>query len=391
MNVCAVLLAAGSGSRMESSENKVFLKFDEQSAVMRCIRAFNETNLFSHIVLVCKAEEEEYLREKISRHDKGKNFIFCIGGSERQYSVENALEYVPEETDIIAVHDVARCFVTPKIIRDCVSSAIRFGSGVAAVGATDTIKRAKEGVVVETLNRSELVHVQTPQVFKADILRKAYNQAVKDGFLGTDDASLVERIGESVHIVSSSADNIKLTTKADIKEGRKIVENRKKSDIRIGNGFDMHAFAENRKLILGGVEIAYELGLEGHSDADVLIHAIMDALLGAARLGDIGVLFSPDDMRFKDISSLLLLREVGDLLKKYGYSIVNIDSTVIMQTPKIKSYSSQMIENIAEALDMNPIYVNVKATTTEFLGTVGRGEGAAAQAVCILQKHGDNI
>lgn len=391
MNVCAVLLAAGNGTRMSSSSNKVFLKFDEQSAVMRCIRAFQETGLFTNIVVVCKKDEEAYLREKIFRHDKSKNFIFCVGGSERQYSVENALEYVPVEADIIAVHDAARCFVTPQIIRDCVSSAIRFGSGVAGVKATDTIKRVKNGIVVETLKRSELVHVQTPQVFKADILRSAYKKAVEDGFLGTDDASLVERLGERVRIVSSSVDNIKLTTKADIKEGQKIVEKRKKSDIRIGNGFDMHAFAENRKLVLGGVEIENEFGLDGHSDADVLIHAIMDALLGAARLGDIGILFPPGDPRFKDISSLILLKEVGDLLKKYGYTIVNIDSTIIMQTPKVKAYGSQMIENIAGALEMNPIYINVKATTTEYLGSVGRGEGAAAQAVCILQKYGDEL
>lgn len=388
MNVCAVILAAGSGVRMQSDSNKVFIKFDEQSAVMRCLTAFEQTGLFSHVVLVCRPEEREYLRQKVKRHNKG-NIIICDGGSERQYSVENALEFVPPETDIIAVHDAARCFVTPKIIRDCVSSAIRFGSGVAAVAATDTIKRAIDGVVVETLNRSELVHVQTPQVFRADILRAAYKKAVQDGFLGTDDASLVERLGSIVRIVSGSPENIKLTTKSDVEEGNKIVAARKFSDIRIGNGFDMHAFSVDRKLVLGGVEIPYEYGLEGHSDADVLVHAIMDALLGAARLGDIGILFPPSDMKYKGISSILLLREVGDLLKKYGYKIVNIDSTIIMQAPKISAYSAKMIENIALALGMDSVYVNVKATTTEYLGTLGRGEGAAAQAVCILQKCGD--
>ncbi|MDL2238371.1 2-C-methyl-D-erythritol 4-phosphate cytidylyltransferase [Christensenellaceae bacterium OttesenSCG-928-K19] len=389
MNVCAVILAAGSGKRMELDTNKVFIKFDDQSAVVRCLKTFEGTGLFSSIVVVCRPEEREIIRRKAARYLKGNTFIFCDGGAERQYSVENALEYVPEEADIIAVHDAARCFVTHKIIKDCVSSAIRFGSGVAGIGATDTIKRTQNGVVTETLKRDELICVQTPQVFRVDVLKKAYKKAVEDGFLGTDDASLVERLGETVHIVSGSVDNIKLTTQADVAEGEKIAEEqaKKASDIRIGNGFDMHAFAQDRKLILGGVDIPSEFGLDGHSDADVLVHAIMDALLGASRLGDIGKLFPPDDMRFKDISSIKLLKEVGDLLRKYGYKIVNIDSTVIMQAPKISSYSVKMIKNIAQALDMDEIYVNVKATTTEYLGALGRGEGAAAQAVCILQKR----
>jgi len=386
MNVCAVILAAGSGVRMQSDTNKVFLEFEDQSAVVRCLKTFEETQLFSVVVVVCKPDERSIIKRKAAEYLRGRTYIFCDGGSERQYSVENALEYVPDDTDIIAVHDAARCFVSPKIIRDCVSSAIRFGSGVAGIGATDTIKRAKGGVVTETLRRDELVVIQTPQVFHAGILRKAYRKAVEDGFLGTDDASLVERTGHDVYIVDGAKDNIKLTTPEDIAEGEKIAREQKRADVRIGNGFDMHAFADGRSLILGGVEIPGAYGLDGHSDADVLTHAIMDSLLGAARLGDIGVLFPPSDNRYKGISSIKLLREVGDLLKKYGYKIVNIDSTIIMQAPRVSGYASHMIDNIADALKMDAVYVNVKATTTEYLGALGRGEGAAAQAVCILQK-----
>lgn len=385
MDVCAVILAAGSGTRMQGNTNKVFIKFDEQSAVVRCLKTFERTGLFSSVVVVCKPEEREEIERKAEKYLRGNSYIFCDGGSERQYSMKNALECVPEDADIIAVHDAARCFVTPKIIQDCVDSAIRLGSGVAGVAATDTIKRTQNGVVTETLDRHELVHVQTPQVFRADILRRAYAQAAEDGFLGTDDASLVERLGEQVHIVDGSPENIKLTTPGDIAAGEKILKHRQ-SDLRIGNGFDVHAFAAGRKLVLGGVEIPAEKGLDGHSDADVLVHAIMDALLGAAHLGDIGKLFPPTDMQYKDISSLKLLREVGKQLRIYGYKVVNIDSTVILQAPKIGQYSAQMAENIADALEMDAEYVNVKATTTEFLGAMGRGEGAAAQAVCILQK-----
>ncbi|WP_066649197.1 bifunctional 2-C-methyl-D-erythritol 4-phosphate cytidylyltransferase/2-C-methyl-D-erythritol 2,4-cyclodiphosphate synthase [Christensenella timonensis] len=388
MKICAVILAAGSGRRMELDTNKVFIKFEEQSAVIRCLKTFGATELFSDIIVACKAQERDIVKRKIEKYiGGGETVMICDGGAERQYSVRNALEFVPGDADIVVVHDAARCFVTERIIRDCVSSAIRHGSGVAAVKATDTIKRAKKGVVTETLPREELVCVQTPQAFRADLLKQAYQKAEQDGFLGTDDASLVERLGKKVHVVTGSPDNIKLTTRKDVDHGRQIVRNQESSDLRIGNGFDMHQFAQGRKLVLGGVTIPSDIGLDGHSDADVLVHAIMDALLGAARLGDIGGLFPDTDPQYKDIYSIDLLRGIGDLLRKYGYKIINIDSTIIMQKPKVSAYREQMMDNIAAALDMTREYVNVKATTTEYLGAVGRGEGAAAQAVCILQKQ----
>lgn len=388
MKICAVLLAAGSGRRMEIDTNKVFIKFEEQSAVIRCLKTFHATGLFSDMIVTCKSEEREIVTRKVEKYISGEETVMiCDGGSERQYSVMNALALVPQDADIVVVHDAARCFVTERIIRDCVSSAIRHGSGVAAVAATDTIKRAKKGIVTETLPREELVCVQTPQAFKKDLIMQAYEKADEDGFLGTDDASLVERLGIRVHVVTGSPDNIKLTTPKDVDHGKQIVKNQESSDLRIGNGFDMHQFAQGRRLVLGGVTIPSEIGLEGHSDADVLVHAIMDALLGAARLGDIGGLFPDTDPKYKDVYSIHLLREIGDLLRKYGYKIINIDSTIIMQKPKVSAYREQMMDNIAHALDMTREYVNVKATTTEYLGAVGRGEGAAAQAVCILQRQ----
>lgn len=387
MKICAIILAAGSGRRMKMDTNKVFIKFDEQSAVVRCMKTFEATGLFSNMIIVCRHEERDMIERKAARYVKNMKCLFCDGGKERQDSVANALQLVPEDTDIVMVHDAARCFVTERIIRDCAASAIRCGSGVVAIPATDTIKRAKRNVVQETLPREELVCVQTPQAFSRDLIMRAYEQAAEDGFLGTDDASLVERICGEVHIVSGSPDNIKLTTKADVEQGNDIARKQQASDIRIGNGFDMHAFAKNRKLVLGGVEIPSDYGLDGHSDADVLVHAIMDALLGAARMGDIGALFPDNDPKYKDIYSIKLLEEVGTLLTKYGYSVVNIDSTLIMQKPKVMPFRDAMVENIAGALGMPRSYVNVKATTTEYLGAIGRGEGAAAQAVCILQKR----
>jgi 2-C-methyl-D-erythritol 4-phosphate cytidylyltransferase/2-C-methyl-D-erythritol 2,4-cyclodiphosphate synthase len=386
MKACAVLLAAGSGKRMEMDTNKVLIEFENESAVMRCLKTFEKTGLFSDVVVVCREADLDLIRRKVTEFPHDANYLLCVGGEERQHSVKNALALVPEDAKVVAVHDAARCFVTPEIVQDCVASAIRFGSGVAAVRAVDTIKRAQDGIVVETLPREELVIVQTPQVFKKELLVKAHQKADEDGFLGTDDASLVERLDAPVRVVNGSMENIKLTTKEDVLKGKEIIEDRKFSDIRIGNGFDMHAFAEGRKLVLGGVEILNERGLEGHSDADVLIHAVMDALLGAARMDDIGKLFPPADPQYKDIDSTKLLREVGGLLEKSGYKIINIDSTIIMQAPKIADYRAEMAENMARALSVDAAYINVKATTTERLGTLGRGEGAAAQAVCIIQK-----
>ena len=386
MKFCAIILAAGSGRRMKMDTNKVFIKFDEQSAVVRCLKTFEATGLFSDIIVVCKPEERETMERKANKYVKGVRCVFCEGGRERQHSVANALRLVPGDADIVMVHDAARCFVTERIIRDCAASAIRCGSGVTAIPATDTIKRTRRNVVEETLPREELVCVQTPQAFSRDLIMRAYAQAAEDGFLGTDDASLVERICDEVHIVPGSPDNIKLTTRADVEQGEDIARKQQASDIRIGNGFDMHAFAKGRRLVIGGVEIPCEFGLDGHSDADVLVHAIMDALLGAARMGDIGELFPDTDPKYKDIYSIDLLKEVGTLLARYGYCVINIDSTLIMQKPKVMPYRDAMVENIANALGMPRSYVNVKATTTEYLGAVGRGEGAAAQAACILQK-----
>ena len=198
---------------------------------------------------------------------------------------------------------------------------------------------------------------------------------------------LVERIGGKVYAVDGGRDNIKITTPEDICYAEYVLERRREmGEIRVGHGYDVHKLVEDRKLILGGVDIAHSLGLLGHSDADVLTHAIMDALLGAAALGDIGRHFPDNDNRYKDISSLVLLERVSDLLKKEGYSIQNIDVTLIMQKTKIAPYIDSMIENISKTLGINRGRVNIKATTEEKLGFTGRQEGVSCHAVAMIKK-----
>lgn len=386
----AVILAAGSARRMDLGQNKVFLKFDQQSAVVRCVQTFLGTGLFSSLVVVCREEDLGILCAKLDAHVRDPRCQVCVGGPERQDSVRNALALVPGDATYVAVHDAARCFVTEDVIEASLASARRYGSGVAAIPATDTIKRVAGDIVEETLDRSKLVCVQTPQTFEASVLRAAYEKAARDGFLGTDDASLVERLGVAVHVSPGSPENIKLTVPADIGLGEWILERRHwRQDAvhpRVGTGFDVHAFCKGRPLVLGGVAVPSDAGLLGHSDADVLTHAVMDALLGAAGLPDIGCLFPDTDPAYEGIRSLELLSQVGRKVREKGFSIQSIDCTLLLERPRVAPYTRQMAEGIAGALDVDASLVNVKATTLEGLGALGRGEGAGAQAVCLLEK-----
>ena len=238
----------------------------------------------------------------------------------------------------------------------------------------DSLRRSL-GESSRSVNREDYYAVQTPQGFKKSILIEAYDKAMRDGFTGTDDASLVERAGYEVEIVKGDYRNIKITTKEDLP-----MEN------RIGTGFDVHAFSEGRDLILGGVRIPFEKGLAGHSDADVLTHALMDALLGAAALGDIGRLFPDTDEDYRGISSMVLLKRVAGLIADNFFSIGNIDITLIAQRPKISPYTEEMRSSIAAVLGIDKSRISIKGTTTEKLGFVGREEGIAAEAVCLIYR-----
>ena len=252
----------------------------------------------------------------------------------------------------------------------------------------------ENGFVAGTPQRSLLRAVQTPQIFKAELLHRAYGNENLRGAAVTDDASLVERLGVKVAVAEGSYENIKITTPEDLLLAEKICADRgmamqqeiKVPQFRVGTGFDVHRLTENRKLILCGVEVPYELGLDGHSDADVAVHALMDALLGAAALGDIGRHFPDTDERFKGADSMKLLAHVIALLKERCWHVNNADVTIIAQRPKLAGFILQMRDNLAAALELGEDAVNVKATTTEKLGFTGRGEGIAAEACVSLIK-----
>ena len=304
----------------------------------------------------------------------GLPFSIVYGGKERQDSVANALSAI-EKADIVAMHDGARCFVKPEVIRQCVYEAKKSGAAAAGVRTTDTIKRTKDGYITETLDRAELINIQTPQVFSFELIKKAHRKAEEDGFIGTDDCSLVERLGAAITFVEADSSNIKVTTPEDIALAKRIAGER----VRVGTGYDVHRLVEGRPLVLGGETIAYTHGLLGNSDADVLLHAIMDAMLGAAACRDIGYHFPCTD-EFKGADSLGLLSETADIIKGEGYEVTGIDATVIAQRPKVSPHIDNMRANIAKTLGLDIKYVSVKATTTEGLGFEGEGKGISAMA-----------
>ena len=293
---------------------------------------------------------------------------------------------------LVAVHDAARPFVSQSVIADTIAAAARCGAAAPAVPVKDTIKQAKggngktvpEGCMVEnTPDRSTLYAVQTPQCFD----RAAYLAALEEldeekARLVTDDCSLFELTGRTVQLTQGDYANLKITTREDLPR----TEQKEGTAMRIGHGYDVHRLVEGRKLIMGGVTIPYEKGLLGHSDADVLLHAVSDALLGAAALGDIGKHFPDTDPRYEGADSLMLLREVGRLLDETGYTVGNIDATVLCQAPKLAPHIPAMRQNIANALGLALDDVSVKATTEEHLGFTGEGLGIAAHAVALIEK-----
>lgn len=384
MKAYCILLAAGSGTRMDADRNKILFKLEDQSAVIRCLKVFENTGQYSGIIVACRPQDRATVERKVMQHLRGSSCLFCDGGRRRQDSVRNALTLVPEDAQYISVHDAARCFVTEDVIIRSLECARQRGSGVAAVPIYDTVKRVEDGIVTQTLDRSELMSIQTPQTFAAPLLRRAHAEAAREGWQVTDDAALVERLGVPVCVSEGSSENIKLTVRQDVTRGEKILRRRTSGALRIGTGFDVHPFAAGRPFVLGGVHIPAAAGLDGHSDADVLVHAVMDALLGAAGLPDIGVFYPPDDPLYLNIPSVLLLEDVGRRIRAEGFEIVNLDCTVLLEEPKLKPHIRAMIANIADALAILPEKVNIKATTMEKLGALGRGEGAAAQAVCLL-------
>ena len=385
----AIVLSAGKGSRMGSSVHKQYLLLCGRPVIYYTLKAFEES-LVDEIVLVTGEGEEEYCRKEIvEKYKLHKVTKIVKGGKERYHSVFQGLSAC-EHTDYVLIHDGARPFIGQEVIRHTMDEVQKKHACIAAVPVKDTIKQAKggngktvpEGCMVEnTPDRSTLYAVQTPQCFD----RAAYLAALDEldeasARLVTDDCSLFELTGRPVELVQGDYANIKITTREDLPR----TENGGKK-MRIGHGYDVHRLVEGRKLILGGVEVPYEKGLLGHSDADVLAHAVMDAVLGAAALGDIGQHFPDTAEEYAGADSLMLARRVAEIMTEHGWRIENIDATILCQRPKLAPHIPAMRAKLAEAFGMPVDAVSVKATTEEHLGFTGEGLGIAAHAVALIE------
>ncbi len=371
--VIAIIAAAGRGKRLGSSLPKQFLKVRGRTILEMSVGAFEQNKYVDEIFVAANADYCE-LTEKLCRgFSKLKKIV--AGGAERQDSVRAALDCLRGENGIVLVHDAARPFVSEAVINAVIEGTADFDAAIPTVPAKDTIRQV-DGTGSRTLQRETLACVQTPQGFRISLLKHAFEKAQAQGVLGTDDASLVERMGINISMVQGEDANRKITTREDLE-----------TEMRIGTGYDVHRLVEGRPLVLCGEQIPYEKGLLGHSDADVALHALMDSMLGAAGLGDIGKHFQDTDERYRGISSMKLLQKTAELLREAGYFLGNADITIIAQRPKIAGYIPKMRANIAEIMNCDENKINIKGTTTEKLGFVGREEGIASEAVCILYRY----
>lgn len=375
---------------MRADIPKQFLELGGTPLLIHTVSAFHRCDLVSRIVLAVSPAHLESTRELLAHHFSDHSKIRIVaGGARRQDSVRRGLDSLEDDHDVVLVHDGARPLISEDLIERCYRAVIQHGAAIAAVPVKDTLKREdSRGRVAATVDRSGLWQAQTPQGASKSLLLKAYElNGDRDV---TDEASLFERAAIPVHIVVGEERNIKVTRKEDLMLAESIAAGAGPA-FRIGHGFDAHRFTAGRKLVLGGVEVAYEKGLAGHSDADVVCHALCDALLGAIGSGDIGQHFPDSDEQYRGISSLLLLDKVMRQCLKAGMTLANADITIVCQAPKLAPYLKQMQLCLAGCCQAAAGQVNIKATTTEKMGYIGRQEGISCHAVVLIaQRRADN-
>jgi 2-C-methyl-D-erythritol 4-phosphate cytidylyltransferase/2-C-methyl-D-erythritol 2,4-cyclodiphosphate synthase len=357
--VGAIIVAAGKSERMGGVE-KIFALIDGKPLLAHSVETFQQSPTVDSIVIVLAKDKVGIGLDLARKYHWSKVVAVCPGGTRRQDSVSEGFKHLGK-VDWVMIHDGAR---------PCVTQDIKVVSS--------------DSYVKDTPPRDKLWSVQTPQVFRFDIISEAHRKAKGNV---TDDASMVESLGHKVKIFKGSYTNIKVTTPEDLIIAEAILKSRETGGkLRTGIGFDIHPLVKGRDLVLGGVTLKCERGLEGHSDADVLVHAVIDALLGASALGDIGKHFPDSDPQYKGISSIAMLERIRSILNDNGVTVKNIDSTVICEKPRLAAHTQKMCRNIAEALEIDEEQVSVKASTTNSLGLIAEGEGIAAMAVVLIKK-----
>jgi 2-C-methyl-D-erythritol 4-phosphate cytidylyltransferase / 2-C-methyl-D-erythritol 2,4-cyclodiphosphate synthase len=387
MQVTAIIAAAGDGRRMAAGVPKQFIEIGGLSLLQHSINAFCRVARITDIIVVTRADAVEDVVRTISTG--GRAAAVVAGGATRQESVAAAFDRVAPDSAYVLVHDAARPFVTPDLIERTLDAAIESGAAIAALPARDTVKQAVasggRSFVARTIPREEVYLAQTPQAFRRDILAAAVELG-RRGTAGTDEAALAELAGSSIRLVDGDARNFKVTTASDLELSRGLLPGTAVGQARAGTGYDLHRLVAGRPLLLAGVRIPSASGALGHSDADVVCHAVTDAVLGAAGAGDIGRHYPDTDPEWKDASSIRLLAECVRKVRTLGFEVINVDVTVILERPKIAPHVPEIQAALAVALGIDAGRVSVKGKTNEGVDAVGRGEAIAAHAVALLER-----
>jgi 2-C-methyl-D-erythritol 4-phosphate cytidylyltransferase/2-C-methyl-D-erythritol 2,4-cyclodiphosphate synthase len=364
--VTLLLLCAGSSSRFGLTSKKQWLRVGDDPLWLFVAKKITSYYNFDKIVIATSKDELSYI------HNFSDKYCFVEGGDTRQESMANALNII--DSDYVMVTDVARCCVPKEVILELISNKEKASCIVPTLNVSDTVILQNE-----TINRDEVKLIQTPQLSNTSILKKALQTTTSF----TDDSSAIKNMGESVFYIKGSKQSNKLTFEEDLKSNSCLEAPSK--NFFTGFGIDIHAFEDGKQMVLGGIKIDGDIGFKAHSDGDVLIHSVIDALLGACGAGDIGEFFPDTDETYKNIDSKILLEKIVKFIYNVGYEIVNVDFTILAQKPKINPYKKEIRKSMANLLNIDTQFVNVKATTAEKLGFVGRSEGVTVHSVATLK------
>jgi 2-C-methyl-D-erythritol 4-phosphate cytidylyltransferase / 2-C-methyl-D-erythritol 2,4-cyclodiphosphate synthase len=392
MNVGVIVVAAGRGVRFGGEVPKQYLRFGGRSTLSYALRAFIDHPLVHRIVTVIHPDDQDAFHSAVPEFDealRSGRLASAFGGATRQSSVSEGLEALAlTNPDVVLVHDAARPFISMDLVTRAIEAAEKYGAAVPLLPVVDTINQlGADGRLSGTVDRSAMRVVQTPQAFKFAPLLDAHRAAKKANRLDfTDDGSLVEWRGQKIGGFTGEPEAFKLTIQADIRRAEQIVEQMLES--RCATGYDVHAFGPGDHVWLGGVKIPHDMGLVGHSDADPVLHALTDAILGCLGDGDIGTHFPPSDPQWKGASSSIFLAHAATLVKKRGGRIVHLDATLVCEAPRMGPHREAMREAIAAAAGIAVSRVGLKATTSERLGFTGRKEGIAALATATVKLPG---
>ena len=377
MSIFLILLAAGESKRIKSTIPKPYISVNNKKLLEHALNSFKDFSSIKKTIIVYNKKHKKHINKLNTR-----NVLKIIGGKTRQASTFKALKRIKKmNCRKVIIHDAARPLPSKKIINGIIKKLRTNHAVIPIIKINDATKRVEKKIIFKNIKRNTLRFSQTPQGFT---FKKIYEKHKENINISVDDDStLFTEYGEKVVGINGSKTNLKITDKEDLDIFRSLI----KGESYSGIGFDIHRLVKGKKLYLGGIIIPFDKKLKGHSDADPVLHALIDSLLGACRLGDIGKLFSDKNKKYKNIRSTIFLKKVIELIKSKNFSITNIDINIIAQKPKIKKYSKKMIQTISKLCEINPNQINIKGKTTEKLGLIGKGKAIASEVIVSVNKN----